>query len=398
MRNSTSGFFYTGYDGNFSKEEITDLNDYDENDVEYVGWYYIPKNNGKATWVMPYKNLNVDIYMISYIIPIYFDNCFIGVIGMDIDFNVLTEQLHTDIQYDTGLVYLTVEDKIVYHESLNYNSPRVIDEDIVETETTLLNEMNLVLSVQKDELAEEEIELIVKIIIISALLLIVFLFIAYYFIHNLIKPLKDLTAATKKVMNGEFDIDINANTNDEVGVLANSFKTTISVLQEKMDYINALAYKDSLTSAMSDVAYNLAVQRINKSLNEDTNLCIVVFDINNLKLINDNYGHEYGNKLLIESSNAITTIFNENNTYRIGGDEFVVIIENEEDDNILKLINDYNNLIKDTYLDLPDTKHNIEIAYGYTKFDFLIDKSFDHMFNRADSLMYKHKKQLKSKK
>ena len=46
----------------------------------------------------------------------------------------------------------------------------------------------------------------------------------------MIKPLKNLTKATKKVLNGEFDVDINSNSNDEVGVLANSFKTTISEL------------------------------------------------------------------------------------------------------------------------------------------------------------------------
>ena len=76
------------------------------------------------------------------------------------------------------------------------------------------------------------------------MLLILFLSIAYYFIHNLIKPLKDLTNATKKVLNGEFDVNINSYSNDEVGILASSFNTTINVLHEKMNYINALAYKD----------------------------------------------------------------------------------------------------------------------------------------------------------
>lgn len=397
LRDSTSGFFFTGYDGNFSKVPNTNLNEYDENDIEHVGWYYIPRNNGKATWLMPYKNLNIDIYMISYVVPIYFENNFIGVIGMDIDFNILTEKLQVDIEYDTGLVYLVVDDKIIYHENLDYNSPRVIDENIVEVETTLLNEMNLILSVHNKEIVEEEKQLIATIIIISSLLLILFLSIANYFIRNLIKPLKDLTNATKKVLNGEFNVNIDSYSNDEVGILAQSFKTTIAVLYEKINYINALAYKDSLTSVMSDTSYNLEVERINKSLNEDTNLHILVFDINNLKLVNDKYGHEYGNKLIISATNVIKTIFNENNTYRIGGDEFVVIIENETDEVLEKLISDYNRLIKNSYLDLPNLRHNIEIAYGYTKFDFLIDKSFEDIFNRADSLMYKYKRQLKEK-
>ena len=397
LRDSLSGFFFTSYDGDFYKVPNTNLDEYEEDDVEHVGWYYIPKNNGKATWLMPYKNLNVDIYMISYVVPIYFGNNFIGVIGMDIDFNILTEKLHDDIEYDTGLLYLAADDKVVYHENLDYNSPRVIDESIVETETTLLNGMDLVFSVQNEELVKEENQLLSTIMIISILLLIIFLFIAYCFIRNVIKPLKDLTNATKRVLNGEFNVSINSYSNDEIGVLANSFKTTISVLHEKMNYINALAYKDSLTSVMSDASYNLEVQRINQSLNKNTKLHILVFDINNLKLVNDKYGHEYGNKLIISATNAITTIFNKNNTYRIGGDEFVVIIENQNDEILEQLISDYNLLIKNCYLDLPDVRRKIEIAYGYTKYDCSTDTCFEDVFNRADSLMYKFKRQLKNK-
>ncbi len=397
LRDFISGFFFSGYDSNFVKVSNTDLSMYEEDDVEHVGWYYIPKNNGKATWLMPYKNLNIDIYMISYVVPIYFENNFIGVIGMDIDFNILTEKLQVETEYETGLFYLVSNDKIVYHKSLDYDSDRIVDDNIVETETSLLNEMNLVLSVSQKELREEEYYLIITIIIISSILLIVFSFIAFLFIRSVIKPLKDLTNATKKVLNGEFNVNIKSYSNDEVGVLANSFKTTIFVLHEKMNYINALAYKDSLTSVMSDTSYNLEVLRINQSLNKDSNLHILVFDINNLKLVNDKYGHEYGNKLIISAANAITTIFKKNNTYRIGGDEFVVIIENESDNIIEELINDYNSLIKNCYLDLPDIRKNIEIAYGYTKFNHLTDTSFEDVFNRADSLMYKYKKQLKDK-
>ena len=247
------------------------------------------------------------------------------------------------------------------------------------------------------ELVEEETKLTITIIIITISLLIIFLIISYYFIRNVMKPLKDLTTATKKVLNGEYNVNIDYTSNDEVGVLAKSFKKTITVLHEKMNYINALAYRDSLTSVMSDTSYNLEVNRINQSLNKDYILHILVFDINNLKIINDKYGHEFGNKFIITASNAISTIFNRNNTYRIGGDEFVVIIENENDEFVSQLIIDYNSLIENCYLDLPNQKLNVEIAYGYTKFDSSIDSNFEDMFNRADALMYQCKRELKEK-
>ena len=90
-------------------------------------------------------------------------------------------------------------------------------------------------------------------------------------------------------------------------------------------------------------SYKSNVERINQILNEKTSLNVIVFDVNNLKLINDTYGHECGNALLIKASSAITTVFNHVNTYRIGGDEFAVIIENESEENINILLITQNN-------------------------------------------------------
>ena len=68
----------------------------DRDDTEHVGWYYIPVKNGKATWMDPYLNSNVNVYMISYVVPIMIDNEAIGVVGMDIDFNPVS-YTHLDV-------------------------------------------------------------------------------------------------------------------------------------------------------------------------------------------------------------------------------------------------------------------------------------------------------------
>ena len=394
LKDFVSGFFWSGSDRDFKKEPSTDLSIYDENDIEHVGWFYLPKNNGEPLWLSPYKNLNIDIYMISYVVPIYFDDTFIGVVGMDVDFNILTEKLNLDILYETGFFTLTVDDKVVYYEN-NNESNNIKINDYIQTEIILQNGMKLVLSVNEDEIVEEEIRLVVTITLTTILLLFIFMLIAFCFTYNVIQPLKELTTATKKVLNGDYDINIDTYSNDEVGVLANTFNTTIKIIHEKMDYINALAFKDSLTSVMSDTSYVLEVERISKALNKDTLLHLIVFDVNNLKMINDRYGHEFGNKLLIITSSAIATVFNYMSTYRIGGDEFVVIIENETDEKVDKLIKAYDALVKDCYIDCPSKRHYIDVAYGHTKYDPSIDTCYEDVFNRADSIMYQMKKELK---
>ena len=398
LRDSVSGFFWSGYNGKFNKEPNTDLNEYDENDIEHVGWYYIPKANGEPLWLMPYKNLNIDIYMISYVIPIYYDDVFVGVIGMDVDFNILTQSLDLDKKYDSGYFTLVDDDNIVFYEN-NIEDEQVNKSDkYIQTDTILLNKMKLVLSVNENEILEEERKLIITITITTLLLLLIYIFVTFIFTYNVIQPLKELTNATKKVLNGDYNININSSSNDEVGILAESFNTTIKIIQEKMDYIKTLAFKDSLTSVMSYASYKLEVERINKSLNKDSVLYAFVFDINDLKIVNDKYGHEFGNKIIIAASNVIAMTFNYLSTYRIGGDEFVVIIENQTDEQVNSLIEIYNILIKNCNVEFLDHQLNIEIAFGYTKYDPNTDSCFEDVFNRADSIMYGVKKELKENK
>ena len=51
--------------GEFTKIEPTDFTMYEPDDLEHVGWYYIPVNNGKPTWMEPYLNSNINVYMVS---------------------------------------------------------------------------------------------------------------------------------------------------------------------------------------------------------------------------------------------------------------------------------------------------------------------------------------------
>ena len=64
---------------------------YEPTDLAHVGWYYIPVQNEAPIWMDPYLNENVNIYMISYVVPLYVDGESVGIIGMDIDFSELTD-------------------------------------------------------------------------------------------------------------------------------------------------------------------------------------------------------------------------------------------------------------------------------------------------------------------
>lgn len=149
-----------------------------------------------------------------------------------------------------------------------------------------------------------------------------------------------------------------------------------------------LAYKDSMTELFNRSAYNAKIEKIKDS----KDYTIFVFDANNLKKINDTYGHHKGDELIMIAANIIKTNFQltDSTCYRVGGDEFVCLVEAEIDaqkkiESFLTAVEEFN---EENDLDFP-----IVIAVGAAK--HLKGMNPDKSFTEADSNMYKCKQELK---
>ncbi len=104
---------------NFEALVPTDFSMYSPDDLEHVGWYYIPVKNGKPTWMSAYLNSNINVYMVSYVIPIVIDGESIGIIGMDIDFDKFTKTVDSATVFETGFAFLSNADgTIAYHKTI----------------------------------------------------------------------------------------------------------------------------------------------------------------------------------------------------------------------------------------------------------------------------------------
>ncbi len=104
-------------------------------------------------------------------------------------------------------------------------------------------------------------------------------------------------------------------------------------IRKKEKYIQQLADHDSLTGL-----YNrrLFTEHLTKALNDGIHGLVVLIDIDDFKNVNDIHGHVYGDELLKGFSSILQRILgNENRLYRFGGDEFLVLLENEYDDQII---------------------------------------------------------------
>lgn len=118
---------------------------------------------------------------------------------------------------------------------------------------------------------------------------------------------------------------------------------------------------------------------------------VIYFDINNLKLMNDTYGHEAGDAIIKKFAAELNYWYNYGDVYRMGGDEFMVVIQNQE----LDICTD---LFRAWFDNLPSLNRvsdgfKCDIAYG---FDF--GDSFAEVMRRSDDLMYENKAKLKGHK
>lgn len=159
--------------------------------------------------------------------------------------------------------------------------------------------------------------------------------------------------------------------------------------QDKWKYY---ATHDELTKLKNNKAYELDINSI-----EAKNISIIFFDINNLKYVNDNYGHESGNKLILAASKAIHDVFPEMG-YRIGGDEFLVIYQNGKDKkeklhkSIELKINKFHDTVRQIAKEDPE-KLPYAVSVGFDIGDG--KKTISDIKIEADKKMYEAKKKYK---
>ena len=176
---------------------------------------------------------------------------------------------------------------------------------------------------------------------------------------------------------------------DEIEILGDRIRVMQNRLREEVSYIRSKAFVDGLTGLGNRMAYEDHLKSLDDriALGDAPEFAIAVFDINGLKIINDDFGHEEGDRVIFRASEAIKEAFAEDLVYRIGGDEFVVIIyEKDPEEGVERLRNvlDRINGEKKT--------HEIAISAGYAGFDEKLDKDFSSVFTRADLAMYADKK------
>lgn len=163
---------------------------------------------------------------------------------------------------------------------------------------------------------------------------------------------------------------------------------------QQMKLNEQLAYRDGLTGVKNKLAYLDALKNLELRFESGncTEFGVVVFDLNGLKAINDRLGHVAGDEYIKTASNLICHIYKHSPVFRIGGDEFVVLLERDDYENRDSLLGIFNQTI-----DENQKTGKVVISCGMAVYNPGEDSDYNDVFSRADQLMYDRKNQLKSR-
>lgn len=163
------------------------------------------------------------------------------------------------------------------------------------------------------------------------------------------------------------------------------------------DAMSELAVVDSLTGVRNKTAFSREVDKLNTLLEAEVSIPfgMAMIDLNYLKVINDTYGHDKGDEALRTMTSVICTVFAHSQVFRVGGDEFVVILRGYDYQYVEELKAQFLSVVSSQYEQTEPWKH-ISAAMGVALYDKSIDTTADDVLRRADKAMYMNKISMKA--
>ena len=172
--------------------------------------------------------------------------------------------------------------------------------------------------------------------------------------------------------------------NDEITELGNRIRSLEQQLGENIAFVRAQAFIDGLTGLGNRTAYEAYLNELEEEIQNGTAcFALVVMDLNGLKEINDTLGHEQGDRAISAVGDAMKRVFGGERLYRIGGDEFLVLVSGDGSDLPPRL----------AQLDRVLAEGgSAAVSKGCASFVPGQDRQYQEVFRRADQAMYEDKK------
>ena len=245
-------------------------------------------------------------------------------------------------------------------------------------------------------------------VLVAAIIILIVFIVAYRLARSITFPMELLGQDMQIIADGDLDHMATAYRNDEIGDMSvrlndmvDQLKTTLTRLkdtEEQADALEELASRDPLTGIRNKTAYDKYIEtNEERFLSGEENFGFAMIDLNFLKKINDTYGHDKGNVLIIKLCETVCTIFGHSPVFRIGGDEFIVVLMGRDYHDIEALLKKFSETM-DGFAKDPSLQpwEKVSAAVGYALYDRETDSSIEDVFKRADAAMYECKTRMKA--
>lgn len=206
--------------------------------------------------------------------------------------------------------------------------------------------------------------------------------------------LKTLTKAVQRLSKNGSEVELKPVGIREIDALA----AAIEALTDEERIQRALAYRDSLTGLRNANSYNAWARDFDAQIKDGTDgvFGLMVIDINDLKVANDRFGHDVGNQIIAATADMLKGVFGRSPIFRIGGDEFLVILQDRDLLRFADLLDRFTAANRAVSVTSDGLHIPVTMAYGTAIFDPSEDRSFTDVFHRADAVMYEQKRKMKA--
>lgn len=180
-----------------------------------------------------------------------------------------------------------------------------------------------------------------------------------------------------------------------LGISSARESTSLMKMGQEANAYQTLAYTDQMTGLNNRTCFNVDFAKLSEN---PTDIAVLDFDLNNLKYVNDTFGHSAGDLYINSCGTIIYEIFNGlGKCYRVGGDEFVALIEKASTIDMTHYFAMLESSVDASNREHKASKMKMQIAYGYAIYDPDTDKNLEDTYNRADKMMYINKKEKKER-
>ncbi len=399
-------------------------------DTDYWNsWFSKALSQQKPYWRDPYISPMDGIRKIAYIVPVYSQGKLIAVMGFSIRMQLLIDKIELNSLYDNSYAVLFSDDgKLYYHpdypngnfssdlEDLGLDSYAKTlkgrdsndyllsyyykEEPRKMAFKTLYNGMNFGVSAPESSLYAER----TRAMIFTAFLIFCFVLIvtsiAIVLANQIVVPLKAIDAAAKRIGEGSYDQPLPITHNDELGELSQNMNRSMGKMKTMVQQLETLALEDKLTKVGNNTAYEQQVTEINQRMAaRDPNLVfsVLMIDVNGMKGINDQFGHTMGNELLRHTVQFIRTTYAYSPIFRIGGDEFLVLVTGKDYQNRFALLEQLTPYSQKRNYQQERPWEQLAFAVGMSDYLPETDTTYQEIFLRADAAMYQNKKSVEGK-